>query len=231
MDPRTISLCCGAIALALAGGVYGVKFLRRRNYLLGIEWLILGFSSANVLIYFLTGWESNYKLAHFFDAFSRAFGIPVVTTVGLMVITHRYRPSILQDVLWFAGSFLATFVLVTADFMKQPLPYFYVAMWILFSGYLVYFIKRLVDAGENVQALGVTLALVSSLVIACIYDFYKIPGEETNIIFNFFTLALFTWAFFAVQLHYAYCALERRVNAAASCTEDSGLRAETRPIN
>ena len=37
MDPRTISLCGGALALALAGGIYGVKFLRRRNYLLGVE--------------------------------------------------------------------------------------------------------------------------------------------------------------------------------------------------
>ena len=48
-----------------------------------------------------------------------------------------------------------------------------------------------------------------SLAIAAIYDFYKIPGEETNVFFNFFTLALFTWAFLTVQLYYAYCALER----------------------
>jgi hypothetical protein len=66
-----------------------------------------------------------------------------------------------------------------------------------------------VRAGHALHALTTTLGLVAAQAIACIYDFYKIPGEETNVVFNFYVLALLTWSYLTVTLYYAYCALER----------------------
>ena len=62
------------VLLILAGVIYGVKFLRKRNYLCGIEWFIMALSGSHFLLWALFGWESGYSVAHFFDAFSRSFG-------------------------------------------------------------------------------------------------------------------------------------------------------------
>nr|WP_087575995.1 hypothetical protein [Sphingomonas sp. CDS-1] len=215
MDPRTVSLCLGTIALALSGAIYGAKFIRKKNYLLGIEWFVLAFSSSNTFVYFVTLWPNNLHVAHFFDAFSRGFGVPVVATAGLMVVTNGYRPTVFADVAYFIASFIGTLFLVYWTVMSPILPYFYLAMWALFTVYQVYFIKKLLQYQLKGQAFGMTLAAISSMVIASIYDFYKIPGEETNVIFNFFTLALFTWAYLAAQTYHAYDALDRAMKASA----------------
>lgn len=209
MDSRTISLCAGAFALAFSGFFYGTKFLRKRNYLIGIEWYILAISSTNALFYFLTLKPWQFAIAHYFDAFSRAFGLPILATAGLMALTHGYRPTIRQDIVWFAVAGALTFVLIGADTLAGILPYFYVVMWAPAALYLLYFARKLWQYGEKGQALGILAVFVTQSTIAGIYDFYKIPGEETNIIFNFFTIALFVWAFFAMQIYYGYCALER----------------------
>ena len=47
------------------------------------------------------------------------------------------------------------------------------------------------------------------MAIACIYAFYPIPGDEHNVVLNFFVLALVTWSYLTVVVYYAYCALER----------------------
>jgi hypothetical protein len=51
--------------------------------------------------------------------------------------------------------------------------------------------------------------------IASIYDFYKIPHDETNIVFNFYTIALYVWAYLTVQTYYSYCALQRAMERRA----------------
>src|SRR5262249_20627340 len=164
-------------ALALGGAIYGVKFNKKGNYLVGYEWLILALSSSNALIYFATELPISFHVAHFFDAFSRAFGVPIVTTLGLMTLTHGYKPSIRRDVALFAASFAGTAILVNVPSIAPLLPYFYLLMWILFSIYLAYFAKRLLNAGQARQASALLFAMVLNLVIASIYDFYKIPGE------------------------------------------------------
>ncbi|MGF6855946.1 hypothetical protein [Paraburkholderia sp. CI3] len=209
MDLRTLVLMLSSAVLALSSFFFGWKIVRKRNYLLGLEMWIVGTSATNAIGFFATGNAVSYEIAHFFDAFSRGFGMPIIAVAGLMAITHGYRPSIRQDVVVFVACFALTFVLVGADFISGVLPYFYLAMWIWLSIYLAYFVKRLLDIGAMLEALGVAVALVTSLAIAGIYDFYKIPGEETNVVLNFFTLALCTWAYFMPAIYYGYCALER----------------------
>ncbi|KFX67272.1 hypothetical protein [Paraburkholderia fungorum] len=212
MDLRSAVLVLSSALLALSSFFYGWKFVRKRNYLLGLEMWIVGISSTNAIGFFVTGNAVSYEISHFFDAFSRGFGMPIIAVAGLMAITHGYTPSVRQDVSVFVASFALTFVLVGADFIARILPYYYLTMWILLSIYLLYFIKRLLEIGEMLRALFAGVALVTSLGIATIYDFYKIPGEETNVFFNFYTLALCSWAYFMPAIYYGYCALERAKN-------------------
>ena len=135
--------------------------------------------------------------------------MPIIAVAGMMVITHGYKPSIRLDVVAFVVSFAATFVLIGTHFFEAILPYYLVVMWTLLSIYLAYVSKRLLGIGAMFKALALLLALVTSQIIASIYDFYKIPGDETNVVLNFYTLALLTWAYFWPAAYYAYCALER----------------------
>ncbi|WP_043288759.1 hypothetical protein [Paraburkholderia oxyphila] len=209
MDLRSVVLVLSSALLALSSFFYGWKIVRKRNYLLGLEMWIVGISATNAIGFFATGNAVSYEISHFFDAFSRGFGMPIIAVAGLMAITHGYKPSIRQDVAVFVASFALTFVLVGADFIAGVLPWYYLAMWIWLSIYLAYFVKRLLSVGAVLEALGVTVSLMASLAIAGIYDFYKIPGEETNVVLNFYTLALCTWAGFMPTIYYGYCALER----------------------
>lgn len=212
MDARTLSICIGTIALTVGGSIYGVKFCKKQNYLIGIEWFLLAISSANFMVYELTHSRISYLGVMFLDTFSRAFGLPLVTVAGLMVLTQSYRPSMLHDVLLFIIPAAATLFLL-ADFMAASLPYFLLVLWSIFTLYLLYFAWQLLKHGEKLQALGMMLVALTNQTIACIYDFYKIPGDETNIVLNFYTIALFVWTFLTVQTYYGYCALERAMDA------------------
>ncbi|WP_043284768.1 hypothetical protein [Paraburkholderia oxyphila] len=207
---RYYLLCFACFVLAVTGAFYGTKLLMKRNYLLSAEWLIVAISATNFLVYFLTEWPPLYHVAHFFDAFTRAFGVPVIGILGFMTVTHGYKPSIRQDIVLFALAFGGALVLDTVEFIAPALPYFYVATWTCVSIYMVYFVKRLLDAGEKLHATTTIVALITSQVIACIYDFYKIPGEEHNVVLNFYFIALLTWAYFIAVTYYACCALERK---------------------
>ncbi|MBP0620892.1 hypothetical protein [Cupriavidus consociatus] len=224
MDLRSLVLVLSSALLALTSFVYGWKFMKSRNYLLGVELWIVGISSTNAIGFFSTGSEVLYEISHFFDAFSRGFGIPIISILGLMAVTHGYKPSIRQDVVVFLASFAGAFVLVGTSFMGGALPYYYLVMWTLMSLYLLYFIKRLLGVGATFQAMALLVALIASQAIACINDFYKIPGEETNVVFNFFTLALCTWAYFSAAIYYAYSALERSKNEGAAFGEPTPYR-------
>ncbi|WCD77897.1 hypothetical protein [Pseudomonas sp. TUM22785] len=213
METRDVLALLTCVLLVFSGGTYGVKFLLKGNYLLGFEWLIVAFSGTNFLIYMLTESKLSYGISFFCDAFSRGFGIPIVTVLGLMAVTHNFRPSALKDVAIFSLTFAGTFVLIKADFMARPLPYFYVVMWAGYSLYLIYFIGRLLRVGERLHALGVALAAVLGLMVACIYDFYPIPGDDSKAVFM--SIALTSWSYMMVQLYYAFFALERATHRGA----------------
>ncbi|MFX1766368.1 hypothetical protein PWP93_28050 [Paraburkholderia sp. A1RI-2L] len=209
MDLRTGVLCFSCLVLAASGLVFGAKFIKRKNHLLGLEFFILSTSATNFLIFNITGSPTLYSIAHFFDAFSRGFGVPVVGVAGLMAVTHNYKPSVRQEIFLFMISITGTIFIVNFDFLAKPLPYFYLIMWGVMMIYLCYIVKRLLEIGEALNVVMLTLGIVSSSIIAGVYDFYKIPGEETNVVFNFFTLALLVWSYFEVAIYYSYCALER----------------------
>lgn len=207
MDVKTMLFLLADILMVAAAAVYGWKFVRKRNYLLGIEWWVVGVSGTNFFIYALTQSQVLYDISYFFDAFSRAFGFPVIAVAGLMVLTHRYKPSALADVAWFAASVAGTVVLLS-DALAPARPWFYLVMWTGYSCFLAYFIRRLLKAGQRFHALGMTVVLVTSQAIATIYDFFHIPGDDDQHTL-FYIATLSTWAFALFEQYYAYCALER----------------------
>ena len=71
MDLRTVLIIVSCLVTFASLGYFGIKFLQKKNYLLGIEWLILSASSGNFAVYWITSSEAQYQIAVFFDAFSK----------------------------------------------------------------------------------------------------------------------------------------------------------------
>jgi len=211
IDTRTALLLLGCLSLAVAGWVYGLKFLKLGNHILGYEYIIVGSSGLNFLFYNATLYQPSYDLMIYLDAFSRAFGFPILGTLGLMAVTHQVRMSKRIKLVLFVVTLGLTSVMLSSDFMLPILPYFYLVVIYPFCLYLFYVAKRLFDIGRVGLAIFVLKSTFASLLIASIYDFYTIPGEETNVVFNFFFLALITWSASFVAMYYAYVALAEEI--------------------
>ncbi|MFL6634182.1 MAG: hypothetical protein ACJ8HJ_17905 [Massilia sp.] len=200
--------------LAATASVYGMKFLGKGNYLLGVEWLVVALSAASILVFALGGVDAGFRIAYFCDAFARGCGGPVVIILGLMAVTHGYRPLAWFNFYLFASAAAGTAALVAADAAGTLRPAFYLAMWSLFSLYLVCFIRRLAAAHAYRHAVAVGLVLVSAQAIAGMYDFYPLPGDDERLYFH--AVAGLVWSFLCVELYYAYCALERAAGNAGT---------------
>jgi hypothetical protein len=193
--------------LAATSSIYGMKFLGKGNYLLGIEWLVVAVSGTSIVVFALGDVDAAYRVAYFCDAFARGCGGPVITILGLMAVTHGYRPLLCFDLYLFGGAGAGTAALVEADAAASLRPVFYLCMWGLLSLYLVYFIWRLAGVRAYRHALGVGVVLVSAQAVAGMYDFYTLPGDDEHVLF--YILAAPVWAFLCAEMYHAYCALER----------------------
>lgn len=242
----TICFLAADLLLMATGYVYGWKFLKKKNYLIGLECLIVAISATNLLFSALLadapGYEATslmlYQNALFLDAFSRVSGVPLITTAGIMALTHAYHPSRTADILWFTISFAAAGVMIAVapenrhvlgQFGESALveaintikPWLYIVLWTLCSCFLCYFAWRLFKVGERLHGWSVLVAMVAGQTIATIYDFFKIPGDDANHTL-FYVFALTSWAFLMTVLYYAYCALERSLPAATSAKPRTG---------
>jgi hypothetical protein len=198
--------------MIVVGYYYGWRFIRRYgNYLLGLEWMVVATSGTNFLLWSLLGAREEsilYDVAYFLDAFSRSFGITLILVMGLMGVTHRYRPSIAMDVGVFglaiaAGLYLKNF----HDGELHVVPAtFYVAVNILTALFLVYFSKRLWGIGAKWSAAWTLLVTAAASAIAVTYDFFPLPfDDESRTIF--YAAALAAWGSQGFVYFFAYRAL------------------------
>ncbi|MFE5285287.1 transporter [Nocardia sp. NPDC056611] len=211
MDLKTTLYALADLLMIVAGFSYGWKFIRNYgNYLLGLEWIIVASSGTNFLVFGLVGaGEASpmYHLAFFFDAFSRSVGITVILVLGLMQVTHGFKPSLAVDVSVFGLAIVGGLVMSCfADELGLAGSVFYVVMNALTSLFLLYFARRLWRVGEHGKALAVVAVTAAAAAIAGIYDFYRIPGDDEHHTI-FYILALTTWACQMVVYYYAYRAL------------------------
>ncbi|WP_431971536.1 transporter [Nocardia sp. bgisy134] len=212
MDLKTTLYALADLFMIVAGFTYGWKFIKNyRNYLLGLEWIIVASSGTNFLVYGVVGANETspmYHLAFFFDAFSRSVGITVILVLGLMKVTHGFKPPLAVDIGVFGlaivgGLFMSAF----ADDLGLAAAIFYVVMNALTTLFLLYFAWRLWNAGEHRHAIAVAAISAAAAAIAGVYDFYRIPGDDEHHTI-FYILALITWACQMVVYYFGYRALQ-----------------------
>ncbi|MCA1185935.1 transporter [Saccharopolyspora sp. 6T] len=203
--------------MIFTGFVFGWKFIRNHgNYLLGIEWMIVATSGANFLLWSLLGGDANsvfYDLAYFFDAFSRSVGITLILVLGLMAVTHRYKPTLAVDIGVFglaiaAGLYLRHFhdenLHVSSTAFSVAV--FYVVVNLITTLFLAHFVKRLWSIGAKRLAIWTGLATAAASVIAITYDFFPLPFDDANRTL-FYTAALATWGTQGFVYYFAYRAM------------------------
>ncbi|GEM30527.1 hypothetical protein NN3_15340 [Nocardia neocaledoniensis NBRC 108232] len=225
MSLKELLFAVADIWMIAVGFTYGIKFIRNyRNYLLGIEWIVVATSGTNFLIYGLlkAGHDSPmYAFAYFLDAFSRSIGITLILVLGLMKVTHRYKPSAAVDIGAFALAGAVGFVLSTyAEEIGTPGKIFYIVVNVLTTGFLIYFSKRLWDIGERGHAVWAGVATACGFVIAATYDFVHIPGDDAEHTI-FYIFALSTWGLQMFAYYRAYRAFDAH-NKRVDATEAAG---------
>ncbi|MGK8464635.1 transporter [Nocardia cyriacigeorgica] len=212
MSIKELLFAVADIWMIAVGFTYGIKFIRNyRNYLLGLEWIIVATSGTNFLIYGLlkAGHDSPmYTGAAFLDAFSRSVGITLILVLGLMQVTHRYKPSTAVDIGAFALAGLAGLLLLGyQDTIGLPAAVFFVVVNVLTTIFLAYFVTRLWQIGERGHAVWAAIATACGFVIAAIYDFVKIPGDDSEHTI-FYIFALSTWGLQMFTYYRAYRAFD-----------------------
>jgi hypothetical protein len=219
MDIRGAVFALADLFMMCAGFTYGWKFIRNYgNYLLGLEWIVVATSGTNFLVYGLLGLSQtslSFHVAIFFDAFSRSVGITVILVLGLMAVTHGYKPTRAVDIGVFAlagvaGLGLTAYALRTASPVTHHIgltgAVLLVAVNVLTSIFLLYFAMRLWRIGARAEAVRVALATAMGGVIAATYDFYQVPGDDEHRTL-FYIAALTTWGLQMVVYYYGYRAL------------------------
>lgn len=93
----------------------------------------------------------------------------------------------------------------------SPCTYAFFACGIVANIFLVYFAVRLARVGEQAHAFGIMLVNVSFVIMALLEGIIAIPGDETNLILNFFFLAGWVWALGFAEIYFAYQALARHL--------------------
>lgn len=218
--------------LAVVGYYFGWKFIRNYgNYLLGLEWLVVGVSASNFLVGSLLGAAEGgtaYDISFFLDAFSRSVGFTVILVMGLMAVTHRYKPTIAVEIGVFGLAIVVAMGL--RKFHDETLHVapatFYVVVNLLTAVFLAYFAKKLWDAGARSLSIATGLVTAAASAIALTYDFFPLPFDDQNRTF-FYTAALATWGAQGVIYFLAYRALHSHnmaTDAARSQNGQEGVR-------
>lgn len=198
--------------MVFAGLRYGWKLLREYgNYLLGLEWMVVGISGVNYLAWALLGADESgphVMSVYFFDSFSRAVGITLILVLGLMHATHRYKPSTAVDVGVFGLAIIAGLYLMRFgghELHVGPAALF-VAANVLTTLFLAYFSWRLWSVGAKAMAVWAGLATAAGCLIALTYDFFPLPFDDAHRTI-FAIAALFTWGTQLFVYYFAYRAL------------------------
>lgn len=233
MSIKELLFAVADIWMIAVGYTYGIKFIRNhKNYLLGIEWIIVATSGTNFLIYGLVkaGHDSPmYHFAYFLDAFSRSVGITLILVLGLMKVTHRYQPSVAVDIGAFALAAVVGFALSTfAEQIGTPGKIFYIVVNVLTTIFLIYFVARLWNIGERGHAVWAGVATACGFVIAAIYDFVHIPGDDSEHTI-FYIFALSTWGLQMFTYYRAYRAFDAHNTRVDARAAGAGASVTARP--
>jgi hypothetical protein len=147
-------------ALMLVCGWCSRGFLRLRNLLLGLEWTALAVSTGIVTVYAFTQFQAGVALWHFFDVFSRLLGIPLISGLGLLKVTHGWEPSRTVDVALFAGSVVVGAWLASHPEWNAQIEWMIAGATVVFFAVLLMLIQQCFKHG--VAAHGIALLAVTA---------------------------------------------------------------------
>ncbi|MEV6833114.1 transporter [Streptomyces sp. NPDC051133] len=225
---KELLLMLADIWMIFAGFFYGWKLIRRYgNHLLGLEWFIVATSGSNFLVWSALGGDEAspmYAIAYFFDAFSRSVGVSLILIMGLMRVTHRYKPTPAVDIGVFALGIVAGLYLRQFHghgFHVVPAT-FYVVVNAISTVFLAYLSWRLWKIRARGLAIGAALTTAAATAIAVTYDFFPIPGDDAYGT-TFYIFALTTWGTQAFVYFLSYRALHDH-NAATGTEPTSDRR-------
>lgn len=211
--------------LIFVGFVFGVKFIRRyHNYFLGIECLVVGTSATNFLLWSLFSGDPRnpmYTIAYFLDAFSRSFGFTLVLILGLMMVTHRYKPALWHEIGAFLLAAVGGLYLVTLHhdgaYGAGPATFFVITNLIA-SVFVFFFAGRVWRAGARGWSVATIVITLVAMVIAITYDFFPWSFDDAYRTY-FYTAALATWGTQGFIYYFGYKAVNshnERIDAAAA---------------
>lgn len=206
---KTILFLLSDLWMIAACFTFGWRFIRQYgNYLLGIELLVIGTSGTNFLFWSLLSGSTGspfYHLAYAFDAFSRSFGATLILAVGLLAVTHRYKPGKVFDICIFTLAAVGGILLGGKhdDTLHVGVATFYLVMYVLTTAFVLYFISRVWQIGAKMEALWALLATTVGLIIAVTYDFFPWSFDDADRTW-FYITALATWGSQGATYFFAY---------------------------
>jgi hypothetical protein len=217
-----------ALSLAIVGIYYGTRFIRIKNYLLGWEWIILGFSASSMLLAVATQRTFFEEVSLYCDAFSRGVGIPLIATLGFIeLFSGRKLPKTIGIIL-FAGGAAFAWAARTVWAHTPGLEITYLVVGQVFNLVMLYFAYRLFAARITGHGVAILIAMVALIAISLLEGgFIAFPGEATNVLFNWLTLAMFIWSLSFAECFYAYRALERKAGASGAHCNAANYHAST----
>lgn len=208
-DPKTLFLFLSSLFFASTLYFGTFKFFQKGNPILCAEWAVMAISMTNITIWIFTQQQWQYDFSMYLDAFSRVAGMNLLVVFGFLAVTHKYKPSILADVFILFGVGAIAAILMYIDFMEPVRPFVFFAVHFMFLPFLMLLTWKLFSMGN--RALGIHMIITTLLLtyIHSIADFYPIPGDATNVLYNYAFMAFTFWAYGYLVIYFAYVALER----------------------
>lgn len=198
-----------SLSIVFSMGFGAFKFFQKGNWILSAEWAVMFTSTSSLTVWIFTQWNWQYNFVMYLDAFSRVAGMNLLVVFGFLAVTHQYKPSLKADVLIFITIGMIAAALMYVEPLNAIRPYVFFAVHYMFLPFLLLLVYKLFQLGEHRLGRHMLIASVLLTYIHSIADFYPIPGDETNIVYNYGFMALTTWAYAYAVIFFAYEALEK----------------------
>jgi hypothetical protein len=213
MDTLTIMIILSLSTLSISGIWFGIRFLKSDNALLGWEWIILGTSATNAILYFITSSPINFHLMVFLDSFSRTIGVPIIGGIGLLILSRDLKvPTSIKIGLFAAGAVLGGLITAFKP-VEALLPSMAEFLGLFFIVAQIDFAVALYRNGLRGHAIGAVLAMVALQTTAVLDGLLKAPAHPNGfiaIISNFWVYSNVIWSIAFTEYYFAYEALLRR---------------------
>jgi hypothetical protein len=208
---RSILMYGSISSLMFVGLIYGLRFLKLKNYLLGFEWIILGLSSMCGIIFLASGSVHIEQIWTFFDVFSRLFGITIIGSIGLLKVTHTIVPSHRFDAGIFALGFAASAAFIANPALEQQigLPIAELVMAAIFLTIIFIVAWQCFKRRLYLSALAMLATLILFSYVSLMGDFHELGPDGIPIHLVNFSTAHLVWAFGFAAIYHSYAALAR----------------------